>query len=390
MTVSLTSLPDELLLAIFEQLVPPNDGIPVTGTNAAWTPPSGVERRHSARSYLDEGFIEWFGDREDNEDNLLPVTIPESPFTRHSALWGLRQVNRRLNDLCIPFLFHDLNLLDNTLITEEAALVLPYVKHVRSIRLLVDPICFKLPEPEAVSAYQQSVSAIVQQCRNATSVALYYNNYTVQTEHFENELTNLMKQGKSRGLASQPPPKGNYHDARSNSILETAGYSDREDFFRCIHKSSRICLWPYLPANTTRSPNFAWTSLGILVTDVPKMVGHFQALQYLIVSTCGDDDDIVPPYRPSGWSHLPDALCKRRPPLEEFHIEHMLNWEIMAMGTIPTKKVIGSNLAKGHIAEVFETDPEIFPGLRIEKICEKRELKLTKDATRIKQGYTPL
>ncbi|PVF99545.1 hypothetical protein CPB86DRAFT_703242 [Serendipita vermifera] len=460
MTAGLESLPDELFLTIFDQLLPPSEGIPVTGTNAAWTPPSAVERRHLVRSHLDEGVTEWFGERAEDEDNLLPVTIPESPFTRYSALWTLRQVNRRLNDLCIPFLFHDLNLLDNTLIAEEAALALPYVNHVRSVRLLIDPVCFKLPEPEAISAYQQSVSAIVQQCRNATSIALYYNNYTVETKHFENEVMDLMKLGKVQSF-------GIYSNTILRSIIGSWEWNRREavDLSRFLRETimmpeavaslkhldiavERISFPAYAKLRESVSGltslhirrafrislGYLWESCTVPVwstsahltrlslidcsntyaADVPHLVGHFQGLQYLIVSTCGDDDDIIPPHRPSGWSHFPDALCKQRPPLKEFHIEHMLNWEIMAMGTIPTKKVIGSNLAKGHLAEVLETDPEIFPGLQllsiegqpvrgspqrmrdspheydIEKICERRGLKLTKDAKRIKQGYTPL
>jgi hypothetical protein len=91
MTAGLTSLPDELLLAIFDPLLPPNQGIPVAGVNAAWTPPSGVERQHLVRSHLDECRTNWFEERDQSDDNLLPVTVPESPFTRLSGLWTLRQ-----------------------------------------------------------------------------------------------------------------------------------------------------------------------------------------------------------------------------------------------------------------------------------------------------------
>jgi hypothetical protein len=357
-------------------------------------------------------------------------------------------------------LFHDLNLLDNTLIAEDAALALPYVNHVRSIRLLLDPVCFDFSEPEAIAKYQQTVSGVVQQCRNATSIALYYNKYTVQTQQFEDELVNLVRLGKiqSFGIYSNLILRSvigswewNSKEARHlnpffqrvltlpealsslkhvdiamESILPNTYESLRESVTGLtslhIRRAFRISLgqlWePSMGPQWSPSAQLNRLSLidcsNTYAAHVPEIVGHFKSLQYLIVSTCGDDDDVVPSTRPGGWSALPSALCKQRPPLEEFHIEHMLNWEIRAMATIPTKKVIGSNLAKGHLAEILHTDQESFPGLRfvsieeqpprgsaeimrksstsydIEKICEVRGLVLTRDAKRIKQGYTPL
>jgi hypothetical protein len=96
---------------------------------------------------------------------------------------------------------------------------------------------------------------------------------------------------------------------------------------------------------------------------IPELVRLFTALKFLTVSTCGDDDDILPAPRPGGWSSDPGALCRTRGPLESFHIEHMERWEILALGIIPTKHIILSNITRGHFIRAIERDSELFPCL---------------------------
>jgi hypothetical protein len=83
------SLPNELLLAIIENLLPPEEGIPITGFNAAWTPASSVERRHSFY-HLDECAATWFDGTEHSLDGST-TNIRDTPYSRYSTLWALRQ-----------------------------------------------------------------------------------------------------------------------------------------------------------------------------------------------------------------------------------------------------------------------------------------------------------
>lgn len=98
---------------------------------------------------------------------------------------------------------------------------------------------------------------------------------------------------------------------------------------------------------------------------IVELVHHAKALQYLIVSTCGDFDDRKPPPRVRGWSSQDDALCKQHERLRRIHIEHMLSWEIVVLGAIPTGELIASTLEKGHLLTAMQLDPEIFPGLEV-------------------------
>jgi hypothetical protein len=49
----------------------------------------------------------------------------------------------------------------------------------------------------------------------------------------------------------------------------------------------------------------------------------------------------------------------------------MLEWEILAMGTIPAKTVIAASIVPGHLGKAFTMDPDIFPGLTLLRIERK-------------------
>lgn len=104
---------------------------------------------------------------------------------------------------------------------------------------------------------------------------------------------------------------------------------------------------------------------------IPELVGHFKSLRYLIVSTCGDETDVMPELRSPGWSRLPDALCNQHAPLDELHFERMYEWEISAIGTIPTKRLMISSSDKMDLISVLESDKELFPGLQYVGIAEE-------------------
>jgi hypothetical protein len=66
---------------------------------------------------------------------------------------------------------------------------------------------------------------------------------------------------------------------------------------------------------------------------------------------------------PRGWHTLPDALCAVRKPLTTFHIEHMTTWEIIALGVIPARRMILSNIMRGDFMGAIRDDKELFPRL---------------------------
>ncbi|PVF90785.1 hypothetical protein CPB86DRAFT_821109 [Serendipita vermifera] len=98
--------------------------------------------------------------------------------------------------------------------------------------------------------------------------------------------------------------------------------------------------------------------------DIPECVRICQSLQHLMVSGCGDYDDVPSLPRPPGWSKHPDALCVRRRPLETLFIEHVEHWETIALGVIPALHVTITSALFTVTGEIFDQDEEIFPHLQ--------------------------
>ncbi|KAG8805484.1 hypothetical protein FRC17_005484, partial [Serendipita sp. 399] len=123
-------------------------------------------------------------------------------------------------------------------------------------------------------------------------------------------------------------------------------------------------LTPYFPPANLVSLQFMGGG-GVHSPWVPDLILHCPRLRYLLVSTCGDDIGLPPVTRTPGWSRREDALWRRRAPLEEFQIEHMLEWEIIAMGTIPARTVIITSTFSHDLQNTFLKDPEIFPCMEL-------------------------
>ncbi|PVF99528.1 hypothetical protein CPB86DRAFT_703109 [Serendipita vermifera] len=444
---SLSSLPNELLIAIIEHLLPSQEGVPITGFNAAWTPLSSVERRHNFY-HLDTLASDWFDGPEYNMD-WITTNIKDTPFTRYATLWSLRRSNRDFNNLCIPYLFHDLNLLDNSMDASSIQIVSPYASHVKSIRVLLDP---PHSEDSDSANRHEELSALIVRCHNATSLALYYNEFSSSVGQIGQSIVDLMRLGKIRsfGIYSNMVLRVVYGSWTWNEKL--AGKISRflETLFDLpetraslreldivmektskelygqlrplvtdlqaltIRRAFRISfgrIWE--PFNCIQwSPSTQLQRLNLIdcsnayAPHIPELVGHFKSLQCLIVSTCGDETDLQILPRTHGWSHSPGALCKHHIPLEMFHVEHMYEWEINAMGTIPTRKLISSRVEIRQLIDVFLKDKEVFPGLQylsiennwtpiddkksqeeeLQKICRERSILLDWNATRIKEG----
>ena len=104
---------------------------------------------------------------------------------------------------------------------------------------------------------------------------------------------------------------------------------------------------------------------GAYAPHIPQLVGRFPSLETLIIYACGSLTD--QPYtflRQKGWSSELDALCNEHAPLKLLRAEHMWDWEILALGTIPVETLIITCVIPEHVPAVFIKDPELFPGLK--------------------------
>ncbi|KAG8761670.1 hypothetical protein FRC14_000054 [Serendipita sp. 396] len=159
-------------------------------------------------------------------------------------------------------------------------------------------------------------------------------------------------------------------------------------------------LLPYFPPSNLISLQLMGSG-GVHSPYIPDLVLHCPQLEYLFVSECGDDIGLPPVTRDRGWSEHKDALWRRRQPLKELHAEHMLAWEMIAMGTIPARTVILTSLVQDDMQNSFLRDPEIFPCMehlhyesvddmpsggedirnRFQEVLKRREVRWRADAT---------
>ncbi|KIM30037.1 hypothetical protein M408DRAFT_100313 [Serendipita vermifera MAFF 305830] len=437
---SLSILPVELWLDIIDILKPSYPDAPVTGVNAAWTKLTSV-------CYLPP---EYPGDRIQLEPWATANQERQVKPRVRSALWDLRLVCKEMDALCTPFLLQELNLLeqDPDMLWEMPT---TFAQHIQSMRILLDP--FSEEESELEPQYHKRVAQLLGQCPNLSSIALYYRDSATSIALMQDEIFSLLNEGKihSFGIYSILVLHQDVGSWLWNHIYPTAPSEILEKLHREPHLTQairnldivaetltpnaydavRMCF-PALQRLTLRrgirsylgriwdpdqcnkwhpKPNLTHfhiiDCLAGYAPHIPEIVRHFRALKYLVISTCGDEDDIQPFQRPQGWSSQPDALCQTRSHLESVHIEHMEGWEIRALGIIPTKSVMLSNILSGHFVRALDTDPEIFPGLEtihvlplygsdslteedkklkeiFDSLCKRRKIKVTAEGYHIK------
>jgi hypothetical protein len=98
---------------------------------------------------------------------------------------------------------------------------------------------------------------------------------------------------------------------------------------------------------------------------IPELIRQFPSLEYFLISACGDSSPSAQHGREKGWSSQSDGWWNQRKPLKGIHIEHMLTWEMLLMGTIPALEVTAVSLHAAHLANTFIGDKEVFPHLRV-------------------------
>lgn len=128
-------------------------------------------------------------------------------------------------------------------------------------------------------------------------------------------------------------------------------------------------------------------------SHIPYLVLLFSSLKELVVDGCGHLSDWAPQLQRRGWSRDPDSLPNKRAPLDLLHIEHAADWELMALGIIPTKTLILTLVLEEVLCDVIGGPVEMFvgvqklrvypakaPGGKLEAICEQRQITLVRDA----------
>ncbi|PVF99529.1 hypothetical protein CPB86DRAFT_825009 [Serendipita vermifera] len=187
---SLSSLPNEILMAIIEHLIPsPAAYI----ENIRYT--SSAESRCDFEQ-LDTSAPAWFEGTEYTLDGTA-TNIKDVSCSRYSNLWTLRRTSRKLNNLCIPYLFHDLNLLDRVTDVNTVKLVSLYTSHVRSIRFLLESSESKGSEFAGIHG---EISNLISQCHQATSLALYYDEFSSLISQLSQSILDLIRIGNIRSF----------------------------------------------------------------------------------------------------------------------------------------------------------------------------------------------
>ncbi|KIM30124.1 hypothetical protein M408DRAFT_101431 [Serendipita vermifera MAFF 305830] len=404
----INDLPVEILLQIISECqLPANVSTPIVGSNAAWKPLSNFVYHDPSLSAIGFGH----------------------DTTYNSALKSLRLTNKAMNILAQPYLFQEVNLLYN-LSSKRGQSVQKYViephgAHVRVIRMDIDaergPVLDEMDieqDPQEPSSQVKSMAAILAACPNVGSLGLFYRRWNTDFAPITDKVMKMIERGSLVALGvyslqvtdnpwavmfinggkcgsieflntistvSTPnlkaldivnewmPPETYAHLQKSPAFAQLSSLTVRYAFRHAL-------LWVPDPAKRLSgwAPRAHLTRLQLIscqtayAPDIPILVGLFEALEELLVSTCGYREDVIPPPRSTGWSAYPDALWKRKTALKEFVIEHMDRWEILALGVIPAQTVICANVQPGAMLKALEEDKELFPGIKVLRVLPNR------------------
>ncbi|KAG8836170.1 hypothetical protein FRC17_009513 [Serendipita sp. 399] len=374
--MSILSLPVEITLEILRYVQPEHS--PLVGNDVAWTK---SEKIHN-----------WW--RRPRDLSLDPASLGLNPYgdiedTPYSTLLALQ---RYFNAICTPFLYTEINALDGL----DYAPIMKYKDHIKTLRIKIGPTDILSNKKLSFYLDFQQISSILSACSNATSLIVYYmpsglahigfyENLATRIKEFvvKNKIQSLgicltstvddyqtwdNKTGPTWLLQALIAADTMWADVGMLDIACTAplGLS-----YPSMQHMVSLTVREAITIHSTGSLlQFSSTTLvklqliecqGVHAGHLPVLVDQCPALRYLFVSTCGDASDVELPFRPAGWSEESDALWRRHDPLVLFHLEHMLGWEIAAMGTIPAKEVVITSLRERELLYAFEKDKEMFP-----------------------------
>jgi hypothetical protein len=291
---------------------------------------------------------------------------------------------------------------------------LPIWPLIQSISVYMDPT--EIVDEADFIEQSMNVASILRECRNLTSLALYYRHAEVQTVPIRRAVISLLTSGRlsslgvySSNVLGDPTGRdlvtgivaGVIHlldgIARSESaqqslrVLDIVADCIPTETFDLIRSNftsltsltlRRVVQQPWYVSRIWDVdqqpkwhpyPNLTRLQLCNLEpghsSHIPHLVRHFTALKQLKISACGTDGGFTRNSRRPGWSRLPDALCNNHPTLSTFHVEHMDDWEIYELGVIPATILVVTTVRKDHLLRSFLKDAEIFPCLRVLRLA---------------------
>ncbi|PVF96117.1 hypothetical protein CPB86DRAFT_787260 [Serendipita vermifera] len=416
------------------------------GNNAAWNMP----RRNAFVSYVCQysnpptpiGDILPFPlGTEDNDD--VNSSTPEKEVGFYATAKSLRLVNHAFDEIVTPVLYEEMNLLLHTMDVAKLTTIvergiLPYAHHIRSLYIYADP------KFKALSGELEEYSIkVLRSCVKLTSLGLYFQVSDLREygewAEFRQAVVTLVEEGElsSLGFYSQYVMTNNilleYH-LLLDGLINALSISDRART-RIKHLDFAVFLIPAEVHNKIRSnfPNLEsltmrmsfrgapggygdpggrgrWFQLnsltrlqfhsseGAYAPHIPQIVALFPALRELLISRCTAPIGNPTPSHAEGWHLQPDALYQTHKPLDWFHIELMANWQIRALGLIPTKTLILTCINPADFLNEVNKDRNLFPGMKIlrlqkhfsgeiqgdmmafEEFAGTREVKIIRDA----------
>ncbi|PVF96122.1 hypothetical protein CPB86DRAFT_787268 [Serendipita vermifera] len=469
---SINSLPLELLIKMITQALlecrDGDDDFGTVGKNAVWKMPksTGLEtlaiqpsRPHTPigdllpSPGLDTGLGDGLsGHGTDRETKKASEQSPDF----YATATKLRLVNTTFNQIVTPLLYQDINLLVEP--RNAAAfgrvvrnVLLPQAQHIRTLYVRGNPA-----DPYGPNGTEEElciyITELLKACFNLKSLGLYFSNsvgdgewsgireivldmvehgalsylglysMSVIEDHYdyasfsavENMIRHLArsKQASSRlrglDLAVSNLQSDSYDAIRSGfigmeSLVIRRAFGIRNG--RIWDYGQQIKWTPYLSLKSLRF----YGCTAAYSAHIPKLVALFPALRELLVSACGDMSDLVFDGHEEGWHLSPNALCNTHAPSDWIHIDHMDDWEIRGMVTIPTKTLIITGVKSYHLLNEMRRDKHIFPGMKtlrvkkphkgvlwdrpvtdrnakmkeFETICQARGITVTRDAQSI-------
>ncbi|KAG8833476.1 hypothetical protein FRC17_010651 [Serendipita sp. 399] len=363
---NITQLPEEILLHIVQELAPEDENYI---TNLEWT-------RQQCN---------WWNMREDTESSDC-----------YSTLISLSYTNRCFYRLCVPTIYSKVDLYN----LQDYRVAMNKTQYVQCLRISIGDNMAPRRKLEALDI--DRILFVLGACANLNNLVIIYEpiyreqqqqgsseKQTPVSIRFTSKIVSLLESGQLKTLAVSSHGMGStVLDDSMGPLSLLSEIRSRVPQLRHdqqVHLAAFRCVMPryaekqiyaptdHAPAINRNTPvyfpptnlvSLKFMSSGdIHAPHLPDLVLHCPQLRYLFVSECGAYAGLRHIPRPSGWSTRSDALWRQREPLEEFHIEHMLEWEILAMGTIPARKVIITSLIEDDLQKSFLADPEIFPGL---------------------------
>ncbi|PVF96139.1 hypothetical protein CPB86DRAFT_787283 [Serendipita vermifera] len=405
---TLKSLPLELVLDIVHLALLSCDAndLPTVGLDAAWNIPRIIEFNRKLGLSSSVQSSQTPPKRPESVSSFVDLSAKSKPLTSYELAKIFRLVNRTFNNLAAPVVYNHVNLLGGLNSLDKLSgithnMIIPYAHHIHALHIFVDSANSQQnPDCEKYAA------GIISACRQLASLALYYHNghrdwpllsqevlYSIERGHLAHlgiystdvfiDLLDDQEQpaveALLKRLAGSSVARASLKtlDLSVESISMESYTVVRSKFPSLEHVTFRNALRATLgrpSAASQRQHWMHWKNLKRLQlrrcesgysADIPFLVQNFPALRELLVSTCGVPTDPVVVRNPAGWYLLPDALYKTHAPLDLFHIEHMDDWEMRAMGIIPTTTLMVTSIQSMHLLGILKEDKDLFPGLKI-------------------------